>query len=212
MKIVSVLYNDHSPFDTFFPNADLLVANGPGDIPEDAAFIILHGGADISPSLYNAPLAKQTWADAKPSHRDSVEWACIRQAADLGVPIFGICRGAQMLCAAAGGRLIQHVNNHGGYHDVVDNKGNVFEVNSIHHQMQYPFEVDHQMLAWSTEILSDVHIDPLRSPDKEINIEPEAVYYPKLRGFGVQWHPEMLSPSEQSNKWVRAKIKELFNV
>lgn len=210
MKIASVLYDDHAPFNTFFPQAELLCIEDAGEITKDISFIILHGGADISPSLYNAPMAKETYASERPSRRDTIEWECLQRAAELGVPIFGICRGAQMLCAAAGGRLIQHVNNHSGRHYVKDFNGNKFTVNSIHHQMQYPFEVDHQLLAWCPEPLSDVHVDPLGT--KPMSLEPEAVYYPKIKGFGVQWHPEMLDPNHESNRWVLSQMRGLFNV
>ena len=65
--------------------------------------LILHGGADISPSLYGEPVSKLGGGCTTPSHRDQQEWDFIKVAVELGIPIVGICRGAQMLCAYDGG-------------------------------------------------------------------------------------------------------------
>lgn len=102
-----------------------------------------------------------------------------------------------MLCAAAGGYLIQHVDNHtGGSHLAECNDGDFVVVNSYHHQMQYPFDVEHEMLMW-TEPRSPRHLTGHGSVTVEV--EPETVYYPKIRGFAPQWHPEWLDRYSLAN-------------
>jgi putative glutamine amidotransferase len=69
--------------------------------------LLLTGGPDIDPSAYGA--------DAHPelgptdSAVDAFELALCRQADARGLPILGICRGAQVLNVARGGTLHQHV-------------------------------------------------------------------------------------------------------
>ena len=76
---------------------------------KDNHVLILHGGGDISPALYNKPVAPRGGGYYKPSHRDQQEWMFIKEAVKQNIPIVGICRGAQMLCAFDGGELVQHI-------------------------------------------------------------------------------------------------------
>lgn len=207
MKLYSAIYSGFHPLDVFFPDATCVTVTKPEQMDEPG-ILIIHGGQDISPSLYNKRTSHLTWASDNPSHRDVIEWELIKAAKERNVFVFGICRGAQLLCAAAGGYLIQDVTNHAGEdHTVIDNKGQEFYVNSIHHQMCVPFEVDHQLLAWSAPKRSQHYYDE----DNLINldVEPEAVLYPGL-GLGVQWHPEMLSEYDESNLWVKEQLNAAY--
>lgn len=77
------------------------------DIARDAAGILLLGGADVAPGLYGeAP--HPTFEVSEPA-RDAYEIALIRLAIERDVPLFAICRGAQVLNVALGGSLIQDI-------------------------------------------------------------------------------------------------------
>ena len=129
----------------------------------------------------------------------------MKKAQELGIPILGVCRGAQLLCALAGGYLIQHVNNHAGRGHLIQTKdGGLMPVNSIHHQMCIPFDTDHELLGWANERLSDIYIDEDSTVD--IDVEPELVYYPKLKGLGIQWHPEALQLDTTSQHYINSII------
>src|SRR3546814_14796091 len=54
-----------------------------------------------------------------------------------GIPMLGVCRGAQFLNVMPGGKLYQDVDNHVGDHPIYDpqNKRVIPNVSSIHHQM-----------------------------------------------------------------------------
>lgn len=205
-RLVSVIWADHHPWDKHWPEAECITSSNPAELrPGDV--IISHGGADISPSLYNKEVSRFTGADAEPSNRDRIEWAMMQRAKELSIPIIGICRGGQMLCALAGGYLIQHVENHGGRgHPVVTVDGTEFMVNTIHHQMMYPFDVKHELLGWSKEKLSNVHYDVNVSID--IDVEPEYVYFPEVKGFAIQWHPEMMREDSPATKYIVSTIME----
>jgi gamma-glutamyl-gamma-aminobutyrate hydrolase PuuD len=167
--------------------------------------IVIEGGADIHPSLYNNPNTDSHVADT-PSRRDIIEREAINDAISKGALIIGICRGAQLACALAGGRLVQHVNNHGGSHPVVTNDGKIFNVSSVHHQQMYPWDVEHDMLAWSTDKFSDCYRGYGINMDKH-QVEPEAVYFPKIKALAFQWHPEWYA-SKGEIDFTISKIKE----
>lgn len=198
-RLVSALYSDWGPFSAI----NGVNSTGVVDSPEELTskdILILHGGEDISPSLYNHPVHPYTSADDKPSRRDTIEWSLLQRAIKLNIPILGLCRGAQMLCAAAGGYLIQHVDNHGGYHDVLCADGGEVVTNSCHHQMMYPFDVEHELLMWTKKKLSDRHLlGDRRTITLELECEPEMVYFPKIRGFAMQYHPEWMDNKHPAN-------------
>jgi putative glutamine amidotransferase len=83
-----------------------------GAAPVDEAMagidgVLLTGGADIEPSLYNEARHPATY-DAEPG-RDALELAIARRAMDADVPLLAICRGVQVLNVAAGGTLVQDI-------------------------------------------------------------------------------------------------------
>lgn len=177
--------------------------------------IVLWGGEDISPSLYEEERFRNS-GPAAPSARDTFEWELINMAVSANIPIIGVCRGAQMLCAYAGGKLIQDVDGHGnGSHMITTDEGGDFLVTSCHHQMMYPFDINHKMLAWS-KVHRSTHYNPQNTAhsaalDKHHVVEPEVVYFPDIKGFGVQCHPEwhFSGPELQFNTWMMGRIKEL---
>lgn len=208
MKLASAIYNDCYPFDSFGMFTDFKVASHDADL-DDADALVVWGGEDISPSLYNQAVHPYTSAGAAPSRRDRIEWGLMHAAKERGIPIIGICRGAQMLCAFAGGTLYQHVNNHGvgRGHEAVCDDGSIIVVSSLHHQMMNPTNTDHDLIAWSKEIRSDVHLDS--NGDNAVQIEPEYVYFNKVKGHAIQWHPEFQSKDDPANIWLKDRWNKL---
>jgi gamma-glutamyl-gamma-aminobutyrate hydrolase PuuD len=134
----------------------------------------------------------------------------LQKAIEIGIPTIGVCRGAQMLCAAAGGKLIQHLDNHAGAgHDILTVDGQTMYVNSLHHQMMYPWEVDHQLLAWSKEKRSEEYHDEDRILN-EIPCEPELVVFPKIKGIAAQWHPEAMRSETPASQYLLKTIKGMI--
>lgn len=162
----------------------------PEDIKRDGV-LLLNGGADISPSIYGQKCNKYCHAENHPNERDSFEIACIEQALKLEIPIIGICRGAQLICALDGGHLVQHINKHSGIHHTVINKvGQVFKTNSAHHQMMVPNnQHNNEVIAWD-----DTGTDGKDKDNNDIRVEfvPEIVYFPQMKALGIQGHPEWL--------------------
>ena len=157
--------------------------------------LVIWGGADISPSIYHEPVGPRTGATEHLSKRDMVELAACKRAIERGIPIIGVCRGAQLLCAIAGGKLVQDVQNHGMTHNVTTKDGRSISTSSMHHQMMYPWAVEHELIAWAETPLSrdyeGVDIMPMWRDD-DFFVEPEIVWFPKIKGLAIQGHPEFM--------------------
>ena len=69
--------------------------------------ICLSGGPDLDPAAYGAKPSPDL-GPTEPS-LDAFELEVARTADAMGLPIFGICRGAQALNVARGGTLYQHL-------------------------------------------------------------------------------------------------------
>lgn len=210
MRLVSAIYGEFYPFDQLPFVKEFHHTTAPADL-KAGDILIVWGGADISPSLYNKPVSKKTYADDHPSRRDAIEWGLMQRAKELKIPVIGVCRGAQMLCALAGGYLIQHVENHHSQHPVLTIDGEELITNSIHHQMMAPWGVPHEMVMSIKRPLSKIHLDV--DVDVEIAEEPEFVYFPEVIGFAPQFHPEMMSLNSRAVQYtlgyIESKLKEI---
>lgn len=69
--------------------------------------LVLPGGPDVDPALYGA--APHPKAGRVDRDRDDAELAMLTAALDAGVPVFGICRGMQLLNIKLGGTLHQYI-------------------------------------------------------------------------------------------------------
>ncbi len=67
--------------------------------------LLLSGGSDLHPGYYGEEPAPEL--DATLPERDAFEMALVGLALRRGIPVFGICRGMQVLNVALGGTLYQ---------------------------------------------------------------------------------------------------------
>src|SRR5687768_17684552 len=73
--------------------------------------VCLSGGPDLDPEAYGACDRHAELGPTEPS-LDAFELALARAALERGMPLLGICRGAQALNVACGGTLHQHLPGH----------------------------------------------------------------------------------------------------
>lgn len=203
MKLASAIWPSIYPFDTM-GFTEFGGIEKPSEL-KGADALVVWGGEDISPALYGHTANRRTGAGSTLSRRDAIEWGLMREAQRLGIPIIGVCRGAQMLCALAGGTLFQHVDNHTcGTHDAIDYNGVMVPVSSLHHQMLNVDGTQHKMIQWSSTRRSTQYY----GEDNNIQVappevEPEYVYFPEVKGHAIQWHPEFMNEDAPANNWLR---------
>jgi putative glutamine amidotransferase len=158
--------------------------------------VCLSGGPDLDPAAYGAAPAPEL-GPTEPA-LDVFELEVARVADAMGIPIFGICRGAQALNVARGGTLHQHLpaitdhsidhrqtspgwqETHGVHVDPSSRLASVLgtdapNVNSFHHQ--------------AVDVLGDGLCAVAWAPDGTVEgIEEEG----DRLVLGVQWHAETL--------------------
>lgn len=180
--------------------------------------IILAGGEeDIHPKFYSHDITShQTIAN---DARDNFEFAITKKAIALNMPIFGICRGMQLLNIIFGGTLIQHIPDylheaqikstinheqpapkHVLSHAIDINPstilarlaGNVKKtmVNSTHHQAVW--QVGEGLIVSATA--DDGIIEAIESINHKFIV-------------GVEWHPEYLNDNGLDAELFKALIK-----
>lgn len=154
---------------------------------DDADLVCFTGGADVSPHLYGDQ--NHPFTGTHPE-RDKMEAAIFDICLNKGVPMVGICRGAQFLNVMSGGRMYQHVEKHTRAHEITDlQTGEVVYVSSTHHQMMMPSPeallVASSHLGGSREWY-DGQVARRDVSDEDI----EVVYYEKTKCLCFQPHPE----------------------
>ena len=154
--------------------------------------LLVGGGDDIDPALYGGEaLATEEFDRA----RDALESRYLKHAWQHGLPIMGICRGAQLLNVIRGGNLLNDVRH---LRKITTNKRRItrckhvhFEqdsiiaaitgtqklgINSLHHQAIHHAGTDLKICGKDEDgIVQSIH----STHDQHIAI-------------GVQWHPEYL--------------------
>ena len=202
---------DRDPFRTSFSRVETIT--NLQELSNDAGAIVIWGGGDIHPSIYNQRNV-HSGVGVTLSERDILELSFCEYAVEHNIPLIGVCRGAQLLCAYAGGSLYQHVTNHSSQHmiqllDKHNYKEHKFLItNSIHHQMMYPWAIPHEIIATTARLLSKEYIFPeeakLMDPPPS---EPEIVWFPTIRGLAIQGHPEYMPDSSEFNLFCNQLVR-----
>lgn len=156
--------------------------------PDVADVVIFTGGDDVDPALYGKDRHPQTFID---SGRDKREMELYLYCLENGIPMMGVCRGAQFLHVMNGGKLYQHVDGHNGKHSIYDtiNHERIFPVSSVHHQM-CKYEPDSGMLVLADALNSQERwLDDKEKETGRIQ-DVEAFWYRDSVCLGFQGHPE----------------------
>ena len=69
--------------------------------------LVLHGGADVWPGSYGEAPLEERWSGDR--IRDEYEIALVKAFVTAGKPVFGVCRGLQLINVAFGGTLLQDI-------------------------------------------------------------------------------------------------------
>ncbi len=154
--------------------------------------LLVAGGADVEAERYGAVCGEGS--DPPRRDRDGWELALLDLALAQGVPVLGVCRGAQVLNVATGGSLHQHLP------DVVGTDAHR-PAPALHGRVQVTVEPGSglaDVVGGSVDVPCYHHqsIDRLgrglRATARAVDGTIEAV---ELAGdafvLGVQWHPEL---------------------
>jgi putative glutamine amidotransferase len=167
--------------------------------------LLLPGGGDVAPSLYQGVSDHATIAGVDPD-RDRVEFALVRAAVAQQKPLLAICRGHQVLNVALGGTLWEDVYSqmHGAaLHDYYRSH----PLNHLAHSVDVcPGSCLAHYLAKPQTQVNSLHHQGIRRLAPELAVAAvapdgliEAVEAPGHPfALGVQWHPENLIHDDPS--------------
>lgn len=165
--------------------------------------ILISGGQDVQPHHYNeepSPLLEAVCPE-----RDEYEMAVVKQAFSLGKPIFGVCRGLQLINVVFGGSLYQDITN---YFPSAPFQHTQKIKKEDAHQNDEPHTVDIAQNSWlssvfekETLITNSFHHQAVKdlAPGFRVNARAKDGVIEgieKIDGsfvMGVQWHPEMMT-------------------
>lgn len=177
----------------------------------DADLILFTGGSDISPELYGKQPHRSVYSYPEEDVRDI---QVFREAVELGVPMVGVCRGAQFLHVANGGELYQDVDNHQTAHAIWCKKEmKSILASSVHHQM-CKYQKSMEVLADATKakrkwIDDKTCYDTPKQPCSVTDFDIEAFWYPDTACIGFQGHPEYPG-YEEYTQWCINAIQDLI--
>lgn len=184
-RVVFQSWQDSS-VEALFQSYGAVITRDPYDTYDLAVFT---GGADICPFLYGE-LPHKTYNGYLV--RDRHEVSAIHRAR-FGTPMVGICRGAQLLNAHAGGSMYQDVDGHHGNHDaVVVSNGQVVNINSIHHQMMIPTAHAETIMKAGVSRRKERNNTTIYVKEEGLKAlgDPEALFIPHHNYLCFQAHPE----------------------
>ena len=187
------------------------------DSLDSFAALLLPGGGDVDPARYQAA-GRHPETYGVDVAQDERELDLIRRFEAARRPIFGICRGLQVLNVAFGGGLIQHLPDHVAEETERHRKRGTYDAlhplvwaadtrlggrlgaarfaNSAHHQA-----IDPRALGRGLRVAA-------RSPEGVIEaVERFDAGAPVV---AVQWHPERLADDEPASRGLREFLLSLM--
>jgi gamma-glutamyl-gamma-aminobutyrate hydrolase PuuD len=176
--------------------------------PNKADLVVFTGGADVDPAYYMEPGQRRHPEVRCNKDRDERDIKMYLHCLSEGIPMLGVCRGAQFIHVMNGGKLYQHVTNHKGNHSMLDVRTHTFiqTVSSTHHQACIPN--NRMEILGTTDQRSEKWIDAT-SLEKTKTRDLEAFFYRDICALGVQGHPEYKG-YHQYTQWVLTQIQEMI--
>jgi putative glutamine amidotransferase len=185
----------------------LLVSRPPGS-PDRAARelmaladgVLLTGGGDVDPASYGAARVNVEGDDRA---ADAFELAILSAARELGAPVLAVCRGAQLLSIAHGGRLSQRPPATAGHSELGGLPAE--EILGARHPVTLaPGSRVARALGGGTVRVNTIHHHQIADPGELLVTAstPEGVIEAVEPGggwpcVGVQWHPEKMDEPAQ---------------
>ena len=163
--------------------------------------LMLSGGGDVEPSIYGQ--ATSPYCGAWDTGRDAFEFALLSRAFELQIPVFGICRGAQVMAVAMGATLIQDIENECGIPSARHRQNAPYN-RPVHSVSLTPDGLFSKITHKTHLQVNSSHHQAVAKPGPEMIIEAIAddgiVEGFRMAGndtvFAVQFHPEHMAATD----------------
>lgn len=186
------------------------------ETPSQADVVVFTGGPDVDPALYGE---KPHVSYRGNKQRDTEDTTVYIECLEKGIPMFGVCRGAQFLHVANGGKLYQDIDGHHGDHGMFllpgaqtpGKKPKIDKVSSVHHQAC----IENRDGGMEILAVAGRSNERVLSPDVPIEIgkkmDVEAFFYRETLCLGVQGHPEYRN-YDHFTAWCLWQIQDQLNL
>ncbi|HPS58914.1 MAG TPA: gamma-glutamyl-gamma-aminobutyrate hydrolase family protein [Spirochaetota bacterium] len=164
---------------------------------ENVDGILLTGGEDIDPLLYNEVNSGLSIDICR--ERDRAEMYIIEQSLKYGYPILGICRGLQILNVFFGGTLYQDIP--GQYRGSIEHVHTMTEREALHHEIKLsPDSYIGRIFGHGRAMVNSRHHQGVKKLGEGLIVSASAddgiieAFEDTSRGIvAVQWHPENIT-------------------
>ena len=157
--------------------------------------LLITGGQDVAPVVYGQQ--DEGKCDCEPYAYDESDIRLYTSFRDAGRPVFGICRGIQLINAAEGGTLIQDIPSAIGanHNQRIADPSELIE-RTLHTVICVPGTALHEYLGTITRVNS-YHHQAVDTPAPGFTVSayaPDGIIegIEKDRIIAVQWHPERM--------------------
>jgi len=157
--------------------------------------LVLSGGGDIDPRRYGeAPLPGLDWVFGE---RDVAEFTALEIALERRIPVFGICRGVQVMNVGLGGTLFQDIDRDRAVPSTIHQQSAVWGARAHDAAISAGSRL-HEIVGVDSLRINSFHHQAIRDVAAPLTVTAvaedgvieavEMASHPWC--LGVQWHPE----------------------
>ncbi|OUL25259.1 gamma-glutamyl-gamma-aminobutyrate hydrolase family protein [Nostoc sp. 106C] len=182
----------------------------PGRLLEPLDGLIISGGGDINPVWYKGSDHPSIYS--VDGDRDAFELQLAKFALEHHLPVFGICRGLQILIVASGGTLIPHVPEVYGnsvLHRLDPEPGrrlpteHMVKINAASRLADCVQNTQISVVSWHHQAVHQVPSGwrvVAHALEDEVIEAVEHEHHPWA--IGVQWHPELSAANDPNHQRI----------
>ncbi|MBI3004648.1 MAG: gamma-glutamyl-gamma-aminobutyrate hydrolase family protein [Ignavibacteriales bacterium] len=176
--------------------------------------LLLTGGGDVHPRFYGMEkhLSKTEGVDEA---RDAFELEIIDKALDNDIPVFGICRGMQLMNVYLGGELILDLESEG-----FEKHRSVKDAENVHSLTIHPHSLLREITSSAEIMVNSSHHQSVKKLGRGLMataLSPdgvtEAAEWTLKEGMPfltlVQWHPERMIDDSVSKNLASMFLREV---
>ena len=162
--------------------------------------LVLHGGADVWPGSYGETPLQERWSGDR--IRDGYEQALVHAFVAAGKPVFGVCRGLQLINVAFGGTLYQDIATQRP-EAVAHRDADTYDQHFHQLEILPGTRLGTLLAGVDSHKINSIHHQGIKDLAPGFVVEarcPEDGMVEAIRGIGpayvaaVQWHPEFHQP------------------
>lgn len=159
-------------------------------LADSADGLLLTGGRDVDPQRYGECVS--TECGSLDPWRDALEWTLLEAFVRQKKPVFGICRGLQVINAFFGGTLYQDLKTA----SFAEHRNTVHQVRAREGSLL-------ERLYGSSFTVNSFHHQAVRHPGEGLSVTAEAdgvvegLAHAELPIAAVQWHPERMTGEDR---------------